>query len=91
MVPDLNIEMTNLLVGFCSVAVGFALIGLAALVVLAIEERPGRKRTFPHLHVSVAATKKPAPSVDEPHAAALDVSVAATNPAPSVDQPHAAA
>jgi hypothetical protein len=70
MVPNLSIDMTDLLVGFCSVAVGFALIGLSALVVLVIGERPGRKRTFPHLDVSVAATKKPEPSVDQPHAAA---------------------
>jgi hypothetical protein len=45
MIPNSILDMPDVLVTFCSVAVGFALVGLGALVALLIEDKVRRRRT----------------------------------------------
>jgi hypothetical protein len=49
------LDLTDLLVPFCSICAGFSLIGLGALVAVAIEERPRRRRGPSAVNLEVAA------------------------------------
>ena len=66
MMSNVVLELTHLLVPFCSVCVGFAMIGLGALVVVAIGEEPRRRRVFPTVELrGVRTPKRSAGPVDE--------------------------
>jgi hypothetical protein len=53
MIPNLILDMTSLLVPFCAVCLGFALVGLGALAALTIRERP-RKHAFRTVDLGVS-------------------------------------
>jgi hypothetical protein len=61
MTPNVGLDMTELLVGFCSLAVGFVFVGLAALVAFAIDEGPLRKRRLSRLARTMTSERPECP------------------------------
>ena len=70
MVPTLILDMSHLLVTFCAVGVGFALVGLGALLTLAIEDGRRRKRAVRAVLAGVAISNSSARPADRARAAA---------------------
>jgi hypothetical protein len=70
MVPNLVFDMTSLLVPFCAGCLGFALVGLGALVAVAMGERP-RRRSFQRVEMGgVTMSEGSARPVEQNRAAA---------------------
>ena len=54
MVPNVILDLPGLLVPFCAVCAGFAMVGIVALIALAIREQPRRTRMLPTVELGGA-------------------------------------